>query len=530
MKKILWISDYSFSGYTLVTSCLLPYIQDTYDIYILVINNQDSRHSIIQHINTSLNISSDHVFTLDKNVQYDVNIHEYYMNYICGVFNIPNILKTIQPDIILSINDLQILTLQMHAIKACSNWNGKTIAYIPVDAENYKTNFFQSLMLYDYIITMNENSKKIIQQTGLKKKIYVLPHPIKSTFIPLSDKNVLRSQFFNTIIDKDDIVIINANINSVRKRLDITIESFYSLHHKHNIPTILGSKKLFLILKTSVLQCNDGLDIHKYITTMNKKYNMHLDNRIIIITEKYSYEDLNKLYNCANMYITTTSGEGWGLTAFEFIKLNIYTIVPDNISYTNYFNRELLCPVTETTLCEGRKQITIPEQNIYNICLQGVRHYTSTINIQKNISLISDAEQYILSPSHHTSLVILLHQLKTKYIHGELPDIFEIHLELDIEQNWTFVETIMYELSIIDFTTFFKDYSIIHIPFNNYDHFITKVKLVNIDHLVDKILYYITNQNECDTNIKAYSKQILKGLSDDDIGHRCKDILQDMFT
>lgn len=66
MKKILWISDYSFSGYTLVTQCLLGHIRDNYEVFLLVINVNQERDTIIKRVNKDLGLDKDHIFSVDK--------------------------------------------------------------------------------------------------------------------------------------------------------------------------------------------------------------------------------------------------------------------------------------------------------------------------------------------------------------------------------------------------------------------------------------------------------------------------------
>ena len=82
MKKILWISDYSFSGYTLVTNCLLKYITEYYDVYLLIINTSSPRDVLVKRVNTTLGLTEDHIFNVQRvdkitpdNVKILIGIH-----------------------------------------------------------------------------------------------------------------------------------------------------------------------------------------------------------------------------------------------------------------------------------------------------------------------------------------------------------------------------------------------------------------------------------------------------------------------
>ena len=182
---------------------------------------------------------------------------------------------------------------------------------------------------------------------------------------------------------------MNANVNILRKRLDLTIEAFYLLHTKNKTNNFL------LVLKTT----QDGsFNIVNLIEQNNTKYNLNLQDKIIVYDKKLNYEELNEFYNCADIYVTTTSGEGWGLTAFEFLKNNIYTIVPNNISYTNYFDEELLIKIKKDTINCGRYLHKKHDFEFgYITLLTGSLYNEFNFKINKNLQNLNTTNNYIIT-------------------------------------------------------------------------------------------------------------------------------------
>tara|TARA_B110000211_G_scaffold163677_1_gene184826 strand:+ start:1150 stop:2739 length:1590 start_codon:yes stop_codon:yes gene_type:complete len=527
MKKILWISDYSFTGYTLVTQCLLGHIRDNYEVFLLVINVDQERDTIIKRVNKDLGLDKDHIFSVDKVMG---KLDNFNFNILTGIFDIPNILKEVDPDLIFSLNDYQILTTQIKCINSCSFWKGITVAYMPIDAENYPEHFFKELHYYDHVITMNNASKKVLLESKFYSHIYVLNHPIKETFFEIKDKSSLRNMFGDKI-NANSILIFNANTNSDRKRLDLTIESFYMLYKKYTDNIQIQTKNVFLVLKTS----GRYFDIEGIINTLDIKYDIILKENIIFVTNKFSYEDLNRFYNCADLYITTTSGEGWGLTAFEFLKLNIYTLVPSSISYIEFFNQELLCDTCLTPLREGRT-LEKPYGNVEWCILKGYKSGEFSITRNGSISIKVDSphiQKYIISPNtNFPSFNSVINNLRELSNSNMFPNKFMIFLEVNDTNKYTFYNKIMTELYNYDLNNlklFAQRYNIQCVNPTEIDSLIVQVKIPILDDLVNKMIYYITNKEQCDEDVKVYSANILKDLSNEKIGEVFKNILQDII-
>ena len=509
-KKLLWISDYNYSGYSMVANCLIPYIIDKFDLYFFVINCNNYSEKVKNIVNNDLHIEKEKIFINESD-------NDDYYNSLIGINSLKKLLESINPDYLFTLNDYQVITSQVeHIINECKFWNGKKIAYMPIDSENYRKHFLDKLNYFDLIFTMTEKSKNIIQNTGIQKKILVLPHPINNNFKPLQNKLEIRKKWFNNQINDDDIVIINNNNNSIRKKLDLSIESFYILHSKKNSNT----KNYYLLLKTSCIQSdniNKGININKFIEEMNEKYKTDLTHKIIINTNKYSCEELNELYNCCDIYISSTSGEGWGLTAFEALQCELYTLVPDNTSYSEYFrNNELLIKTNEKTIAETRNNINVPQSKIDGyIFIKGYNKNNYNINFVENIihdNKISQKNIYQIKFDNS------LHAQFTYFKNiSPKPDSFEMFISVD-SPSFLYTQKFVEELFELNLKDYFGEYHINIIPFTNFDWFITKNKIIVIDDLVDKIIYYSENKMKCLENIRFYKNEILNNLDNEYIG------------
>lgn len=520
-KKLLWVSDYSYSGYTMVANLLIPYIENNFDIYFFVINNinlkEDEKQKIIDNIYNSLNIKKENVY---------INSYTTSNNFenIIGIYDFEYILKNINPDYLFTLNDYKIITTQIEFIyNKCSFWNGKKICYMPIDSENYRNKFFEKLNYFDYIFTMTEKSKKIIKATGFNKSIMVLPHPYNKSFYPkLNEKNNLQNKFlFNKIpikIDKNDIIIINNNANCIRKKLDITIESFYLLHTYKIINS--SSNKFFLYLKTDRLVSNiinSGLHIKKFISIMNNKYHFDLSDKIIIDTNKYCIEELNDIYNMCDIYLSTTSGEGWGLTAFEALNCNLYTLVPNNTSYSEYFLEELLIKTETKCVGEVRNNISISQKNIDGyVFIQGYLKNYYNCNYVPIIIHDNDIKTLYHIDIYKDDFSLLNYFTTFKNLENK-PESFEIYIKID-SPEYKYSEIFINQLLNIDLKDFFNDYNINLIHQNTFDSYIVKNKIPIIEDICDKIIYYYKNKDLCKNMILKYKTEILKNLHNDKIG------------
>jgi glycosyltransferase involved in cell wall biosynthesis len=193
----------------------------------------------------------------------------------------------------------------------------KTILYTPIDSIPF-ARYFNNLNFFDEIITYTEYGKKMAIDAFNKsnKNIItdvnfdIIAHGTdKITFKKLDNKLELRKKYY---LPKDAIIYGNFNTNSPRKDFGTTLIAFSYLKKQrpdinavlylHTDPNDKQGIKMYVACER--LDLKPGKDV---FFPLEDKYKR----------KKYSTKEINELYNCLDVFITTTTAEGWGLTVTE---------------------------------------------------------------------------------------------------------------------------------------------------------------------------------------------------------------------
>lgn len=210
----------------------------------------------------------------------------------------------------------------------------KSIFYFPVDTKLIDK-LVENLEFFDTIVTYTEFGRNEVLRfkPELKGKIKVVPHGNNSNhFYPIKDADEVekfRKEYFGKNADK--FIITNVNRNQPRKDIPTTIfgfieakkqwkerkikkEPFLYLHMNPKDP--LGWDLRALFLQTELIENTD----YKLFETTNEDYSIGI-------------ETLNKIYNASDLFVTTTLGEGWGLTLTEAMATKTPIVCPLTTSF-----------------------------------------------------------------------------------------------------------------------------------------------------------------------------------------------------
>jgi glycosyltransferase involved in cell wall biosynthesis len=144
----------------------------------------------------------------------------------------------------------------------------------------------------------------------------------------------------NMTLPDDAIAILNANRNSQRKRLDLSIAGFVGLLKKN--PT-----KPYYMVIASNLQPQSGAyyDTQRIFMEELKENGMDFQTyarRMLLIDTSppnvWSDEAINQLYNATDIGINTSDGEGFGLCQLEHMYTGAPQIVTDVGSYRTFLD------------------------------------------------------------------------------------------------------------------------------------------------------------------------------------------------
>jgi D-inositol-3-phosphate glycosyltransferase len=205
----------------------------------------------------------------------------------------------------------------------------KTIFYYPIDAAPKENWIKKSVSLIDLpvVYTQYGYEESIKCDESLKEKLRVIPHGVdEKIFFPVSDndRQEFRHTYFSGLAD-NRFLVTNINRNQPRKDIARTMQIFALF--KQQCPEAL----LYLHMKTSDVAYNLDEVARLYDLIPEKDY---------IIPPNFNEHDgidvgiLNLIYNASDVVMTTTLGEGWGLSITEAMAAKTPVIAPNHTSLT----------------------------------------------------------------------------------------------------------------------------------------------------------------------------------------------------
>jgi glycosyltransferase involved in cell wall biosynthesis len=254
-----------------------------------------------------------------------------------------NLIQYVQPHVIFMLNDPWVLQRYLASIiEAKGVVQGieqiPVVVYFPVDATEHDPLWFRDYAeLVKKTLVYTQFGKNVILETGAVNPttIETLPHGVdKNRFYPIPDSTsdgkiiktgtqIAREAIFpiqNKPEFQNSFIVLNANRNQPRKRIDITLRAFaeFSRDKPKNV-------KLYLHMGTKDM----GWDI------MRLAVRYGFDDRLAISANVPTLpnipdERLNLIYNACDVGLNTGMGEGWGLTSWEHGSVGKPQIVPDH--------------------------------------------------------------------------------------------------------------------------------------------------------------------------------------------------------
>jgi glycosyltransferase involved in cell wall biosynthesis len=154
----------------------------------------------------------------------------------------------------------------------------------------------------------------------------VIPHGVDGrAFRPLADRAAVRQRFRRQHnVPADALVVCSVAANSIRKDLARTIAAFARFRDAQP-----GPAALYL----HTVARDNGLDLYQAVLAAGLTV-----GRDVIFPEAYhpargiADAELNEIYNAADIYFTTTLGEGWGLPITEAMAAGLPVVAPRHSS------------------------------------------------------------------------------------------------------------------------------------------------------------------------------------------------------
>jgi glycosyltransferase involved in cell wall biosynthesis len=255
-----------------------------------------------------------------------------------GFNKILDYVETVEPDLVMIYNDPITIYRFLEALKherGTSTY--KLWLYIDQVYEGIAQPIMDSLFAHaDRMYAFSPKWKQTLETYG-KGEIHVLEHavdPLVVTAMSAQARTAIRQTMK---IPDDAVVLFNANRNSQRKRLDLTIQGF--------VRAVKAGANLVLILATGLNpQQGAFYDVQRIFLEEVKEAGLDpadLSQRFLLIdtgSEKSLLDDaaINQLYNASDLGINTSDGEGYGLCQLEHLYTGAPQIVTDIGTYRTF--------------------------------------------------------------------------------------------------------------------------------------------------------------------------------------------------
>lgn len=295
----------------------------------------------------------------DGIVSYDAAANEDPQEAGFGFNKIREYMDMVNPDVVMIYNDAAII---YNFIEAMKHEPGKSPyklwTYLDQVYDGIAQPLIDKLRTHaDRIYTFTDSWRTKLLGYAPFKDVRVLEHAVDQTLfsrLSISNRKSIRS---GMNIPEDSIVFLNANRNSERKRLDLTVAGFArALASRPDLP-------IYLILATGINpQSGAHYDIQRIYMLELERAGLPIAsyvNRLMLVDTSppnvIGDEAINQIYNAADIGINTADGEGFGLCQLEHLYTGAPQVVTDVGSYRAFLNEDvaMFIPVEDRSYFAG---------------------------------------------------------------------------------------------------------------------------------------------------------------------------------
>jgi D-inositol-3-phosphate glycosyltransferase len=275
-----------------------------------------------------------------------------------GIRRLKPLVAALRPRLVFLLNDIWVQGDYLEQLRTAQP-DLKVVMYCPIDMGPIDPRFVARLHGVDRFVTYTGFARAQVETAvaEMRKRapafvfpeIEVLPHGVDTqVFHPLDpDPQRARQEAVRLVLGDDPraegaFIVMNANRNQPRKRIDITLKGF-SLFAENKPPNVL----LYLHMGIE----DAGWDLMR----LSERYG--LANRLLLSTPSRQppnipLHKLNVLYNAAAVGLNTSLGEGWGLANFEHAATRAAQVVPRHTALAELWEGSglLVDPVSSLTI------------------------------------------------------------------------------------------------------------------------------------------------------------------------------------
>jgi D-inositol-3-phosphate glycosyltransferase len=301
--KLLLIADHDCpTGFARVAENICRFLKESWEIHVIGINYNGTPHSF----------------------PYPIYPAKLYGD-IWGLGTLNQLIPRIQPDAILTIQDPWIASLYATEIE---RYGMPFAAYMPIDARNQDPRVCQKLNRIDLALFYTKFGEVEIRVPGYKGPSDVIPHGVDTDIYRPIPKEECRKHLNDLGMPENVFIVGNVNRNQPRKRLDLTIQYFAEW-----IKRVAGDARQRITNAYLYLHCAQRDSAGWDLTELAHFYG--IGNRLIIPDIKevtpacgIPENEMPYVYGSFDVQVSTTCGEGWGLSQIEGMACSIPQIVP----------------------------------------------------------------------------------------------------------------------------------------------------------------------------------------------------------
>lgn len=257
-----------------------------------------------------------------------------------GRVQLPGLLDEVEPDVVLLHHDLYLYSVLAEGVAEYRRRRPdvRVVVYCPVEWESTSPGNVRTMAGADVVVTYTEFGARAVTGAFAGRpdapEVVVIGHGVDtSTFFPVPGAR--RSLWPDRPELDDAFVVLNANRNVPRKKVDLTMAAFAEF--------ATGKPDAYLFLHMGML--DNGIHVPSLARELG------IEDRLLTTTSdeappRLPDEMLNLVYNAASVGLNTATGEGWGLVAFEHGATGAAQVLPDHSACAELWrDKALLVPV-----------------------------------------------------------------------------------------------------------------------------------------------------------------------------------------
>ncbi|HTR62200.1 MAG TPA: hypothetical protein VMH37_10895 [Candidatus Binataceae bacterium] len=295
--------------------------------------------SILPHLDRSFDI---HHFGIDcRGPDLDGEWTRYANNVdgdARGVERLDTLLRQLQPALLLIVHDTYLYDVYRQALCAPPK-RPRVVLYSPIEGDRVKPRPLRGTARVDRLVLYHRRAEAAVRSAFSciqrdepnfrpPRTAMIPPGIDTAVFRPIGGgpepgprqegrKSARRSLFPNRDDLEDAFIVLNANRNTVRKRLDLSLQAFHIFSRRHS--------NAWLYLHTGMR------DIGYPLVDLAER--LGIADRVLTTYDCENHpaicdSDLNLVYNACDVGLNTSMGEGWGLVAFEHAATAAAQVLP----------------------------------------------------------------------------------------------------------------------------------------------------------------------------------------------------------